>query len=322
MLKLICYNVDILNKLKGVYIMELAKVNGNTYFINTATNVGVYAFKDKYCLLVDTGINNSQSKKIDDVLKGNNLRVKYIINTHSHMDHCGGNLYFQNNYPGSIVYSSKGEKIYIENPELKETILFSSKPIKDLDAVNKSFIVDYILDDGVNKIDNEKFEIIPLKGHSVDQIGIITGDRVCFLGDGIFSESIMNKYSLPYLFDIGESIKTLEFIKNIDADYFIPGHAERVLNKEETIALADKNMENIAESSKQIVELLEQPLTREELLENLIIINDLPLRFKQYFIYLSSISAFLTYLRGKDIIESSLENGKLYFYRNPAKQVQ
>ena len=33
---------------------------------------------------------------------------------------------------------------------------------------------------GINKIDNDKFNVIPLRGHSIEQIGIITENKVCF----------------------------------------------------------------------------------------------------------------------------------------------
>lgn len=298
--------------------MELNKINRNTYYIDNSTNIGVYIFKNKNCLLIDTGINNGQARRIDNVLTENRLHPKYIINTHNHLDHCGGNAYFQSNYTGCEVFSSKKERIYIENPELRNTILFSAYPIRDLDTNNKTLSVDYVLDYGINKIGDEKFDIITLVGHSIDQIGVITPDRVCFLGDSIFSENIIKKYSLPYLFNIEKSIETLKKLKEIDADYFVVSHIERVLNKEELNALTEKNISNIENNIKIILELLEQPHTREELLQNLVILNDLPLNFAQYYIYLSSVSAFLTYLRGKNLIDYSIENGEIYFYRKSA----
>ena len=201
--------------------MELTKIKGNTYYINAPTNIGVYSFKNKNCILIDTGINNSAAKKIDDVLKANELHPKYIINTHSHHDHCGGNSYFRNNYTGAIVYASQKEKLYMENPELRPAMLYTAFPVKELEVESKEIVVDYVLDYGLTKINDEKFEVIPLKGHSPESIGIITSDKVCFLGDSIYSDSILDKYSFPYLFNLGEDIDTLNRIKDIDADYFM-----------------------------------------------------------------------------------------------------
>ena len=43
--------------------MELTKIKGSTYYINAPTNIGIYVFKNKNCLIIDTGINNTQARK-------------------------------------------------------------------------------------------------------------------------------------------------------------------------------------------------------------------------------------------------------------------
>ncbi|MDT8717220.1 MBL fold metallo-hydrolase [Clostridium sp. 19966] len=294
--------------------MELTKIKGNTYYINAPTNIGVYSYKNKNCLLIDTGRNNSAARKIEEVLKENGLHVKYIINTHSHMDHCGGNNYFKNEYTGCITYASSKEKIYMENIELHPSILYSSFPVKQLQEEGSNIEVDIVPEYGVNKINDEKIEVIPLKGHSPEHIGIITPEKVCFLGDSIFSSDILEKYSLPFLYNVQDQFKTLEAIKEIEADYFVISHAKDIVNKEEIIDLADRNIENIQNYLNDIYELLEKPLTKEELLENIVIINDISLNYRQYHLDYSSVSALLKYLIEKGKVESSIENGKLYYY--------
>ncbi|MBU5591973.1 MBL fold metallo-hydrolase [Clostridium sp. MSJ-4] len=295
--------------------MELIKINGNSYYIPSGTNIGVYTFKNKNCILIDTGINNTSAKKVQEALLNNNLHPKYIINTHSHLDHCGGNNYFLNNYPGCSVYTSLKEKIFMENPELMPYALFSSYAAKEINKSTTSMNVDVILDYGINKINEEKIEIISLKGHSMEHIGIITPDRVCYLGDSIFSEEIMKKYPFPYLYNIEESLNTLEYIKNIDADYFMVSHAKSIYSKEEIIYLANINIKNIETYINQCLELLEQPLTREELLESISLLNEINLNFNEYYLNLGSLSAFIAYLYNKLLIQYSTEDGKLYYYR-------
>lgn len=295
--------------------MELTKIKGNTYYINAPTNIGIYVFKNKNCLIIDTGINNSQARKIEEVLLDNNLHPKYIINTHSHIDHCGGNSYFKNNYTGCLFYSSNKEKIYMENIELCFQMLSGSKPLKGLVRTNKSSDIDFILDYGVNKINDEKFEIIALSGHTEEQIGIITPEKVCFLGDSVFSCETMKKYSIPYLYDIQASISTLNTIKDIDADYFVLGHGDNIIDKSDLNSLVDKNLENIDDYINQILELLDQPLTKEDILQNLAILNDINMSFTQYHVDLSTVGSFLSYLNDKDYIDSSIQDGKLYFYK-------
>lgn len=295
--------------------MQLIKIKGNSYYIKASTNIGVYVFKNKNCLLVDTGKNNTDARRIEEVLLKNNLHSKIIVNTHNHLDHCGGNLYFQNNYPGCLVYSSSKEKIFMENEDLNASILSSSVPIKGIDKSNKPFNVDYILDYGTNKINDEKFEVIPLAGHSIEQIGFMTPEKVCFIGDSVFSQDIIRKYSLPYYYDVQRAINSLESFTAIDGDYFVISHESEVLEKEDFLTLVDKNLSNINKFIKQFIEILDQPQTREDILETLTVLNELKLDFNQYYLNFAGVSAFITYLYSKSLIECSTEDGKLYFYK-------
>lgn len=295
--------------------MELTKINGNTYYINAPTNIGVYVYKNKNCLLVDTGINNTGARKIEAVLNENNLHVKYIVNTHSHTDHCGGNNYFKSNYTGCIVYASSKEKVYMENMELRANMMYTTAAPSELKDDCKDLIVDYTLEEGTSKINDEKFEVILLKGHSPEGLAMITSDRVCFLGDAVFSLSIIDKYSIPNIFNVEDTIASLNKIKEIDADYFVVSHAEDIYSREEILNLVDKNIKNIEDYISEILELLDKPLTKEDLMENIVILNDIQLNFKQFHLDFSAMSAFLTYLLNKKQLSSYVENGKLYYYR-------
>lgn len=295
--------------------MELIKLKGNTYYIPSQTNIGVYVFKNKFCLLIDSGINNTIARKIDDVLKENNLHPKYIINTHSHLDHCGGNYYFKENYPGTIVYTSEKERIYMENPNLHDVISTSAVPSKKLFKTKKAHEVDFSLEYGINKINDEKFEILSLRGHSEGDIGIITPEKICFLGDSIFSRETLDKYPFPYIFDIKERLGTLNKLKGVGAEHFVISHGKDTLSKDELNILIDANIENIEKTSQTILELLDQPCTREDILENIIILNDISVDVKEYLLDLCSISAFISYLYDLELIDCSIEDGKLYYFK-------
>lgn len=299
--------------------MKLNKVNGNTYYIDNPTNMGVYVFKNKYCMLVDTGINNTVAGKFDEVLTEAGMKPKYIVNTHNHPDHSGGNLYFKEHHPGCIFYTSREEKLFIENDYMFATYIYGSSPIKELrkrNAKMRGVDVETILEPGLSKINDEKFDVIYLKGHSIGQIGIATPDRVCFMGDSLFSVGIMEKYSFPFLFDIEEQIETLKYIKTLDYDYYVLSHDNNVYDTEGIRKLADLNMESIKRHLDDIKELLNQPLSREDLLEQIAIINNMDLEFRSYYLCLSAAGAFIAYLYNNDLLSYEVENGKLYYFLN------
>jgi len=294
--------------------MDLIKVKGNSYYIQAPTSIGVYTFKNKNCMMVDTGNNNTSAKKIEDALIQNNLHPKYIFNTHGHLDHCGGNNYFNDNYPGIITYSTFKEKLFMENNDLMPYAQFGSFPAKEIKKSSKSIKVDYVVEYGVNKINDEKLEFMPLPGHSIEQAAMITPDKVCYLGDAVFSHSTLMKYPLPYYYNILETLNSLDKIKEIDCDYFVVSHGDKLYNKTEILELCNMNINNIHKYINDISEVLSQPLSKEEVLENIAVLNDINMNFQEYYINLSAISAFIAFLYNNGTLNFSIENGKLYYY--------
>ena len=57
----------------------------------------------------------------------------------------------------------------------------------------------------------KELEIIALRGHFFDMIGIRTPDNFVFLADCISSKSILEKYRISFIYDIAEySYSTLK----------------------------------------------------------------------------------------------------------------
>ena len=88
--------------------------------------------------------------QIEQVIKRNNLKIKYIINTHHHFDHTLGNE--------EMMKSTNAKIIQHEKSELKHDIT-----VKDGDII---------------QFGNSKLTVLHTPGHSKDSI--------CLIGDGIF----------------------------------------------------------------------------------------------------------------------------------------
>lgn len=294
--------------------MDLFKIRGNTYYIDAPTNVGVFSYRNKNCLVIDTGINNTQGRKIMEVTESSGLHPKFIFNTHNHPDHSAGNRVFREAYPGVIVHASPLAKIYIENPIVHSTMLFSASAPSTIFRSSPVHNIDVELAAGQCKIGDEKFTVFELPGHSPDQIGIMTSDKVLFCGDAVFSRETIEKYKIPYLHDAAAYLSSMEMLKQTDAEIFVIGHSSPPLEKDDFTTLVDFNIANLQDCCALIVDLCAQPQTKESLLENLISLYELEVDELQYLLDFASVSALVSMLLDAGKLKVEIQSGRMYFY--------
>lgn len=303
---------------KGECAVQLTKISGNSFFIPGPTNAGVFVFKDKYTLLIDSGDSNQDARIYADILTQSELHIKYILNTHEHHDHWGGNNYLQEHFPGSIFYASAASALFIENFSLFPLYIYGGDPPATLVrgvGGSRSGRIDHNLQSGSIRINEEKFDIISLPGHSAGQIGVATREKVCFLGDALFSSEILAKYGFPFLLDAAAQYRTLDAILELPYDQYVLGHADSIYTCEEIPALVDLNRSRLDHCMELLLDLLQQPKTREELLEEVVILEELRPDFHEYCLLHSTLGGMISYLMAGHGLELQVENGKAYYYQ-------
>ena len=97
--------------------------------------------------------------ELETVIKKNNLKIKYIVNTHHHFDHTLGNE--------AMAESTKAPIIQHESSELKHDIT-----VKDGDFI---------------EFGNSRLKVLHTPGHSQDSICLV-GDGKIFLATHCLSE--------------------------------------------------------------------------------------------------------------------------------------
>jgi len=133
--------------------------------------------------------------ELELIIKKNNLKIKYIVNTHHHFDHTLGNE--------AMVKSTHAPIIQHELSELKHDI-----KVKDGDFI---------------EFGNSKLKILHTPGHSKDSICLV-GDGKIFSGDTLFVGNC-GRIDLP-----GGSAKDLyhslfDVLYSLDDDLIMyPGH--------------------------------------------------------------------------------------------------
>ena len=134
--------------------------------------------KTKETVIIDP---SAEGKEILKVVKNNNLKIKYIINTHGHMDHIGAN---------ANIKEATGAKILIHEDDGN----LLSSPIKNLaifwGRMTKSPPADRLLKDGETiSLGHLEIKVIHTPGHTKGSICLLV-DKKLFTGDTLLRNTI------------------------------------------------------------------------------------------------------------------------------------
>lgn len=150
-------------------------------FVVGPLEVNCYVIADeeiKEGIIVDPGDNVDE---IFNFVVKNNLKIKYIINTHCHFDHCGGNKKMKELTKAELLIHEK-EKPVLERMDTSAQIWGF--------YVDKSPEPDRYLKDGeVLDVGNLKIQIIHTPGHSPGGICLKIDGKV-ITGDTLFAGGI------------------------------------------------------------------------------------------------------------------------------------
>lgn len=303
--------------------MEIIKISGRSGFIKGGTNTGTYVFEDGSVLLIDAGHSVQRGVRIAKFLEKNSLYPKYMYTTHEHFDHFEAFAGIKQEYPEAKLIAHRLARPYIENLYLGMAYLSSSaissffgrrnNGLSEDLLVSDEYQVDIVAEDEL-RIGDKVFEIVHLPGHCAGQAAIITPDRVCYLGDVILDPRIIDTYDMPFLFSVTLQEKSLNKLKTLDFDYGLIGHSKNFYTKAEIVEIADRNLSVIHRYEQDILSLLEQPITREEILAALMTKNQVDCTFSSYHYNNSTVGAFLAKLSHRGRIDHRYEQGKIWYY--------
>mgnify|MGYP000005798299 FL=1 len=159
--------------------MELKQIGPKTFCIEHDTNIGIHFTDDGRMYLIDTG-SKGDGEKIDEILSREGWVPSCIINTHTHIDHIGGNEFLMRKY-GIPAYCTDYDMAFAHYSELEAAYMNGGYPAEKLRTI---FAHPGMI--GFRYIEKETPDGIDwtyLPGHSFGMIGIRTSDDIWFLGD-------------------------------------------------------------------------------------------------------------------------------------------
>lgn len=289
-----------------ILMYELIQVSEHCYYIQSPAKIGLVKTGENQVCLIDSGNDKDAGKKVKRILDANGWSLQAIYNTHSHADHIGGNKYLQNQ-TGCRIYAPGIERDFTEHPVLEPSFLYGGNPPKDLrhkflmaQGSEALPLTKECLPDQMKRLD--------LPGHSWDMVGFWTSDRVIYLADCLSSEETLEKYQINFLVDVETYLRTLEAVMKMDADLFIPAHAEPT---EDIVPLAKKNIEKVHEIAEHIVQICAEPASFETILKALFDRYGLTMTFEQHALVGSTVRSYLSWMKGQGRMQTLFKENML-----------
>ncbi len=135
-------------------------------------------------VIIDPGCYaKSEEEQLSKYLEENNLKLKHLLNTHSHIDHILGNRFISEKYKLQVE-SHQEDEFLIERAK-EQAVLFGMQ-IEAPPTVGK-----YIDENNAIKFGNSELKIIHAPGHSPGSLVFYnTEQRFMIVGDVLFNQSI------------------------------------------------------------------------------------------------------------------------------------
>jgi glyoxylase-like metal-dependent hydrolase (beta-lactamase superfamily II) len=199
----------------GIYAAVSGRAGGNTGFI-----IG-----DDGVLVVDTFISQPPARDLlAEIRKVTALPIKYVVNTHYHLDHVAGNAIFT--AAGATVIAQRNERAWVRTENLKFYQQNGATPTPEQRATVGALVEPQITYDnrmGVN-LGSREVHIAYFPGHT-------GGDSVVFVPDAniVFTGDLAWNHRIPNLIDATTSawVETLDKIIGAHANAtFLPGHGD------------------------------------------------------------------------------------------------
>lgn len=284
---------------------DLNQVGDHTYYISAPTNIGVYEYGGK-CCLIDAGGDGGAAEMIIQCIEERGWTLEKVFCTHSHADHAGGCAMLRER-TGCEIYAPGVCADIVRHSYLQPVTLFGGYPTKEM---RSKFVMAKPCDCKELTADAlpEGLEFTHIDGHDFEQTAFRTSDGVWFTADGAVDESVIEHYKISFLYNVCEHLRSLEKLKTFEGRLFIPSHSAPITDIAE---LAAENIRNVYEVAEVIKRKLQTPLTIDGLIERLFAEFGIKLYLMQYELIGATTRSYLSWLKENGEVMCVFEGSKL-----------
>lgn len=294
---------------------KLTPVAGSSWVLPDRINTGVVMGSGGTCLLIDSGLDRSAGNKIAAALDAEGLQPAALLVTHTHADHCGGNESLHRKY-GIPTYAPALESAILQHPVLEPIYLYGAAPPEAL--LTKFFLAAPTPDArplpaGRHELGGIGITAVPLPGHSPDHYGYLTDDGVLYCGDALFPAYVWEKYRLPYFYDIGTALSTLDILESMAPHLTgcVAAHYGAI-NLTELVTENRNRLQGLASWAEGL--LADAPASREDAVAAAFTEFGLAQTEAQYYLVGSTVAALMTHLCKTGKAATQMENGRLLYH--------
>lgn len=284
---------------------ELIRAGERSYYIDCPAKIGLFETEGGVCL-VDSGNDKDAGRKVRQILDKNGWKLLAILVTHSNADHIGGCQYLQKQ-TGCRVFAPGIEAAFTRSPVLEPAFLYGGFPPK---ALRHKFLM--AQPSPAEDVSAPGFpagvDIIPLPGHFFDMAGYRTPDGTAYIADCVSSAATLEKYGVPFIYDVAAYLDTLRRLPELEARLYVPAHAEAV---EDIAPLAELNLRHVEALCESVLDLCAEPVCFDELLGRVFDRWALQLTMEQYVLVGSTVKSILSWHLDAGRAETLIENNRL-----------
>ncbi|MCH5149387.1 MAG: MBL fold metallo-hydrolase [Spirochaetales bacterium] len=220
---------------------------GSGFFLlpgNKSSNI--YFIQQKDAIIIDTGHPHQAAENLNCLKEFGIAKndVKYIINTHSHPDHVGGNIEFLNYFSDAQIINSKKTKPYIKKK--KSYALY-----EDIEDAAECYPIHIeVTDTEELKLGSRTFKIIETPGHTADSVSIACEEEeLLFSGDTLYQNIIPQvDYYNDLPFSLGQLRDSYGKLKAKKYKKIFPGHGSPFENSDKVFAALHRKIEKFTEN--------------------------------------------------------------------------
>lgn len=246
-------------------LFTIRKVSGNTYCLYGPIIIPLYMTDTSHCILMDTGTEMMRNDIMARLAEADITPIG-IMGTHSHYDHFGNAGFFSEYYDCPIALPLGEAEICRTEAAVKSHLFcFSAGQIASDPKMSAiPCVVDHVIrpEETDTLFRGVRFGVIHTPGHAIDHVSYMTPDRVCYIGDALMCGHSLTASKLPYAFNFGQSLKSIESLRELDCTHMIMAH--RGIIEAPFEDLIEENLFVMNREIEAVSHLIDRQMTVEE----------------------------------------------------------